>query len=144
MNYKEAISNNLSQIYAITEKEINLRLRFKLNLVLSYITPIISIFMPIVIMGQFFTYISNFGDWSEKTIIVYQFIAYSITILRTIIFSFAKKFKQEKYWYTLQALIIAPFNRFNLLLGIFIGQLFFIMIPFLIFILLESEPVTNP
>ena len=42
MNIKKVFSNNVSQIYAIMEKDIKLKLRYKMNLLLSYFTPIIN------------------------------------------------------------------------------------------------------
>ena len=51
---------------------------------------------------------------------------------------------QEKYWKTLPAIIIAPFNRYYLLLGYFFSELIMLLIPFLIFlvILLVIFPIS--
>ncbi len=137
MNISKSIKKNLSQIYAITEKNIKFSLRFKFNLYISFVTPIISIIMPLILMGQLFSFNNRYGPWTEKNFIIYQFVAYNIMLLRRIITDFPKLFAQEKYWETLPALIIAPFKRMNLLFGIFLSDLILISIPFIIFVFLS-------
>lgn len=130
------IKDNFSQIFALTEKNIKLRLRYKFGLILSYITHIISIFTPLIIMGNLFDLKSNVGIWTSNNFILYQFIAYDIMLLSGIINIFPGQFRMEKYWKTLPALIIGPFNRFNLLFGIFLSQLVMISLPFILFFIL--------
>lgn len=136
MNKSKIFRENLSQILAITEKNIRLQLRFKLNLIFSFITPVISLFIPLIVMGKIFTFSEQFGSWNEQNFIVYQFIAYNIYLLRGIINKFPYDFRQEKFWYTLQSLIIAPFNRFYLLFGILFSYLTLTFVPFAIFFIL--------
>ena len=133
----KAIRKNMSQIFAITEKNIKFSLRFKFNLVISFITPIISIIMPLILMGQLFNFNNRFGPWSASNFIVYQFTAYNISLFKRIITDFPKLFAQEKYWETLPALIIAPFNRMNLVFGIFLSNLILISLPFIIFTIIS-------
>ena len=136
MKISKILKDNASQIYAITEKNVKLSLRFKLNLIISFITPLISLIMPFIIMGKFFSLNTEFGPWNRDNFVVFQFIAYHIFLLRTMITIFAAQFIQEKYWYTLQSIIIAPFNRINLLFGIFFSHLILQSIPFIfIFVL---------
>ena len=134
---KKAIKKNINQIFAITEKNIKFKLRFKLNLLISYITPIIGIIMPLIIMGQLFILDNKYGPWSAENFIIYLFIAYNITLLRLTITEYPKQFSQEKYWQTLPALIIAPFRRINLVFGIFFSNLILISVPFIIFVILS-------
>lgn len=138
MNIAKTIKANLSQIAALTEKNIKLRLRYKFGLILSYIMNIISIFTPLIIMANIFQLRPIVGDWTFNSFILYQFIAYNIMILSGITSSFPGQFRSEKYWKTLPALIIGPFNRFNLLFGIFLSQLIMIAIPFTIFFILGN------
>ena len=132
----KGFKENLSQILALTEKNIKLRLRYKLGLVLSYITHIISIITPMILMGNIFQLRNEVGSWTSNNFIVYQFIAYNIMLLSGVSNLFPGQFKNEKYWKTLPALIIGPFNRFNLLFGIFLSHLIMIAFPFTLFFIL--------
>jgi len=129
------IKDNLYQISALIEKNIKLKLRFKFPIIINFVTPIIGIIMPLIVLGQLFQFSErySFGPWTAENFLVFQFIAYNIMLLRTVIMEFSGQFRIEKFWKTLPALMIAPFNRFNLLLGIFFSHLIMISIPFSIF-----------
>lgn len=119
---RKTIKNNLRQIIALTEKNLKLNLRFKLPLIIGMFTPIITIAMPLIIMNSFFPSVN---------LILYQLIAYKIYLIRGIVSEFPTQLRFEKYWRTLPALIIGPFNRFNLLLGISFSRFIVISIPFI-------------
>ena len=127
------IKNNLLQIIAIAEKNIKLGSRYKLNLILSFITPLINIILPLIVFGQIFTFREDFGPWNENNYVIYQIVTYQIILLYGFIFRFPGELKTEKMWKTLPALIIAPFNRINLLFGIFLSHIIVISIPFTAF-----------
>jgi len=131
------LKDNISQIIALTEKNLKLHLRFKSNVIISFITPLITILMPIIILQQFFNFNENFGYWNKKNFLLFQFLAYNIILLQTIINEYPTQLMNEKYWQTLPALIIGPFNRFNLLFGIFFSRLILISIPFTMFFVLS-------
>ena len=133
---KRTIQNNLSQIFAITEKNIKLGTRFKFKLIFSFISPIISIIIPIIIMGKFFDFNIEFGPWDANNYIVFILLAYEIMLLQRVINKFPKHFINEKYWQTLPSLIIAPLNRINILFGIVFSQLIITLIPMLFFFIL--------
>lgn len=133
---KKAIKNNLSQIIALTEKNIKLELRYKFSLIMTYITYIISIFVPLIIMGNIFELRTNIGPWTVNNFLLYQFIAYNIMLLYGITNTFPNQFRMEKYWKTFPALIVGPFNQFNLLFSIFLSQLILLSLPFTIFFIL--------
>lgn len=135
VNFKR-LRDNASQILALTEKNVKLQLRFKFGLITSYITTIISILMPLIIMGNLFENRAQIGPWTASNFALYQFIAYNIILLKDIINIFPNQFRNEMYWKTLTALIIGPFNRFNLLLGIFLSRIITISIPFTLFFIL--------
>jgi len=118
---KVDIRKNVSQILALTEKNVKLNLRFKINFFVELITPIITIAMPLIIMNRFFP---------EINFIIYQFIAYQVFLIRGIINEFPTQLRTEKYWKTLPILIIGPFHRINFLLGIFLSRIVLISIPF--------------
>ena len=133
-NWKKihSIKKNLSQILALTEKNLKLETRFKFTLIVNYLSPIITILMPMIIMGQFLQFNNRIGTWDESNFLVYQFIAYNIFLVKSIIIDFPYQLRIEKFWKTLPALIIAPFNRLNLLLGVLLSFSIIISVPFLI------------
>ncbi|MFX1384258.1 MAG: ABC transporter permease [Promethearchaeota archaeon] len=133
---KTIIKDNLFQIFAITEKNMKAALRFKFSLIFSYFYPIIGLVLPMIILNQFFEYNIHFSPWTAQNYLVFIFLAYDISLLSRIYTVFSNEFKTEKYWRTLQALIIAPFNRFNLLFGIFLASLIQVCIPFSIFLII--------
>jgi len=55
-----SIKNNLYQIKALTEKNVKLNLRFKFKVIISFITPVITILMPLIVLGQFLSYSDRF------------------------------------------------------------------------------------
>lgn len=130
---RKTIQNNISQIFAITEKNVKLGTRFKFKLIFSFISPIISLIVPIIIMGKFFELNTNFGPWDADNYIVFLLLAYEIMLLQRIMSKFPNHFSNEKFWQTLPALIIAPINRINLLFGIVISQLIITLIPMFFF-----------
>ncbi|MFX1259630.1 MAG: ABC transporter permease [Promethearchaeota archaeon] len=132
----EKIQFNLRQIFAIAEKEFKKTLRFKFKLIMEYINPLISMIFPLIIMGKFFAFQSNFGPWNQQTYLIYIFVGYNIISLQKIIGRIGANFIEEKYWFTLQALLIAPFNRLNLLLGLVLVHLIEMSIPFVIFLVI--------
>lgn len=133
---RKIIKNSIMQIIAITRKNIKLKIRWKLALLFEFITPIFMILMPLIIMSKFFVYNESFGSWNQQNLILFQFIAYNINLLIDIIREFPAEFRSEKYWKTLPALIIAPFSRYNLLLGIYFAHILIIAIPFTFFFIL--------
>lgn len=137
MTFLQIMKDNLYQIYALIVRDIELQLRFKYTIIFSFISPIIYIFMPIIIMSQFFELNVRFGPWTQENYLIYQFIAYNIYLLINIINQFASQLFQEKFWNTLPALIIAPFNKLNLLFGIFFSHLILISLPFVFFIIMS-------
>jgi len=130
------LRETFNQIYAIAEKDIKLELRFKFRFIMAFIYPIIGIIMPIIVMNSLLSYNIEFGPWNSTNFMVYQILAYNIGLINGIQNRFQSSLYQEKIWLTLQALIIAPFKRNNLLFGIFFTHLILISIPFLFFLIL--------
>jgi len=134
LSKRENYRFHFSRIFTIAEKQIKLHLRFKFNFVYSIINPFLTIFLSLIILSRFFEMGTRFGRWDESNYYIFLFIAYNIELLRKIITDFPSEFRQEKFWKTLPALMIAPFNKLHLLFGIFISHLFIIAIPFAIFL----------
>ncbi len=127
---------HFSRIFTIAEKNIKLQLRYKVTLLSSLLMPVFTIVMPLIILSKFFMGGDVFGRWDETNYYVFVFMSYNIDLLRRIISDIPNGFGQEKFWKTLPALMIAPFSKFHLLLGIFITNWFLISIPFVIFFVL--------
>ena len=128
--------NNFSSIFTIAEKNVKIQLRFKFNLVYSIISPFLPIFMSLIVLMRFFVADVTFGQWNDTNYLIFLFTAFNIELLRRIIQDFPEDFRLEKYWKTLPALMIAPFNKVHLLLGIFLSHLIIIAIPFTVFFML--------
>lgn len=127
---------NFSRIFTIAEKNVKVQLRFKFNLIYSMIGPFILIFLSLIVLWRFFDLGAQFGRWDDKNYYIFLFIAYNIELLRKIIDDFPNDFRQEKFWKTLPALIIAPINKLHLLFGIILSHLIIIAIPFILFLTL--------
>ena len=127
---------HLSKIYSIAEKNVKIQLRFKFNLYSTIIFPFLPIFMSSIVLLRFFGEGITFGKWDDTNYLVFLFTAFNIELLRNIIQNFPKEMQQEKYWKTLPALMIAPFSKMHLLLGILLSHLIIISIPFIVFFLL--------
>ena len=142
----KTIKDNFSQILALTEKNVKLALRYKIGLALGYINQVIAIFMPLIIMQNIFDFRNTIGFWTAGNFILYQFIAHNISHMSGITGRFPGQFRAEKFWKTLPALIVGPFNRFNLLFGIFFSHMVMIAIPFSIFFIwgIIIEPISIP
>jgi len=132
----EFFKYNFSRIFTIAEKNVKVQMRFKFNLIYSIISPFLQIFLSLIILWKFFDMGARFGRWDETNYYVFLFIAYNIVLLLRITQDFPLEFRQEKFWKTLPALMIAPFNKVHLLFGIFLSHLIIIAIPFAIFFIL--------
>ncbi len=132
----ENLKDNVSQILAITEKNVKIQLRYKLNWFLGLIFPIIGILLPLIIMGQLFTFTDNFGPWNRNNFVVYQFTTYQINLIYQMLTRFQASISLEKGGNTLTAIFIAPFKRINLVIGIFFTHIVLILIPFMVFFVL--------
>ncbi len=131
------IKANISQIFAVAEKNVKLESRLKIRLIFqSIIQPILAVILPLIIMGKIFTLAAEFGAWNSENFIVFQFTAYQMLLLYRIIARIQGGIAREKGQNTLTLLVIAPFRRINLLFGIFISHLILISIPFMFFFIL--------
>ena len=132
----EFIKYNFSRIFTIAEKNVKIQLRFKFNLYSTIIFPFLPIIMSSIVLLRFFGEGVTFGKWDDTNYFVFLLTAFNIELLRNVIQNFPKEMQQEKYWKTLPALMIAPFNRIHLLLGSLLSHLIIIAIPFTVFFML--------
>ncbi len=136
MKLLAGIKNNLSQIFAIGEKNVKLATRLKIPLIFQLvIQPILAIILPLIVMGQIFSF-NSYGDWDSRNFAVYQFTANQILLLYRLLGRLQVAIAQEKGSRTLTLLLLAPFRRSNLLFGIFMSHVFLISIPFMTFFIL--------
>ena len=92
--------------------------------------------MSLIVLMRFFVADVNLGQWNDTNYLVFLFTAFQIELLRRIIQDFPNDFRLEKYWKTLPALMIAPFNKVHLLFGVFFSHLIIIAIPFAVLFVL--------
>lgn len=128
--------SNFSSIFTIAEKNVKIKLRFKFILIYSMIAPFLLIFFSSLVLWRFFDVGVRFGRWDDTNYLIFLFIAYNIELLRKVINDFPNEFRREKFWKTIPALMIAPFSKLHLLLGIFFSHLIIIAIPFVAFLIL--------
>jgi len=135
---KKSLRTNIKQINALVERNIYLELRFKLSLFTRYFAPFVQILMPLIMFNVIFMIREDyqFGYWTGLNFILFLFIAFCVQFLRKIAIKFQSLFNREKYWKTLQALMVAPVNRYVLLFGFLISELILVSIPFVFFFIL--------
>ena len=138
MRIRKKIRRIITKTFAIAEKNVRIQYRFKYVMILRYLTPIITILMPIIIFGSFFELNQAFGPWTQQNYIIFIFVGYNILLMRNMIIFIPRSLLQEKYWKTLPALITAPFNRFYLLIGYILSEFLGIIIPFSVVFIITS------
>ncbi len=135
---KKSLRTNIKQINALVERNIYLEVRFKTLIFTRYFTPFIQILMPLIIFNVIFTIRDDyqFGYWTGLNFVLFLFIAFCVQFLRKIVSNFSDLFNREKYWKTLQALMVAPVNRYVLLFGFLISEIILLSIPFIVFFII--------
>lgn len=134
---KKSVRRNITQTTALIERNIFFEMRFKLVLFTSFLNPFIRILMPLIIFGAIFSISEgfSFGYWTGENYVLFLLIAFCVQFLRRIVENFRQLFFREKFWKTLQALMVAPINRYVLLFGILISEMILISIPFIFFLI---------
>ncbi len=112
----------LNEIIAITKKEFKLSIRFKTAYLLNtFVNPVLSIIPLFIIYYGFLHYggaeglggidLSNYVSFLVFGIIAQAFFYNGVN-------AFSDKFKEEKYWKTIESLFIAPINYLSLIIGV--------------------------
>ena len=135
---RKSVRRNITQTAAIIERNIFFEMRFKLNLFTSFLNPFVRILMPLIIFGAIFSISADFsfGYWIGENYLLFLLIAFCTQFLRRIVENFSQLFFREKFWKTLQALMVAPINRYVLLFGILISEMILLSIPFVVFLII--------
>ncbi len=131
---KSSIKRYSRQIIAFVEKNLYLEMKVKANIFLRFFNPIIQLLVLIFLFGIIFSINKNYsiGYWNTNNYILFLLIAFNVQFSKSIISKYNQLFTKEKYWKTLSAIMIAPVNRFTLLLGTLISEMIMISIPLLI------------
>ncbi|MFX1383810.1 MAG: hypothetical protein ACFFBP_15350 [Promethearchaeota archaeon] len=122
------------QILALIEKDLYLELRFKARVITHFLNPFIQLLVLIFVFGLIFSIRDGYsiGYWNSRNYTLFLLIAFSIQFSRSITEKYNQLFRREKYWKTLSAIMVAPVNRFNLLIGTIGSELVMISIPLII------------
>lgn len=131
-----------NEITAITKKEFKLNIRFKTAYLLNvFVNPVLSI-IPLFIIYYGFLHYSGANEFGGVNLDNYiAFLVFGI-IAQAFFFqginAFSAKFKEEKYWQTIESLFIAPINYFSLIIGVGINVALNLIPLLFIFILIAS------
>lgn len=112
---------------AVTEKELSLAFRFKIYpIVNSFINPIAKI-IPVLLIYYGFLHFSSAGSFGgitkENYILVLSTGMFLFTIYNAGITGFSPRFGMEKYWKTIDALLISPISSIELIIGVGLADL---------------------
>jgi ABC-2 type transport system permease protein len=133
MGIKRIVKDGLT----IAEKELKLEMRFKVYFFTSsFIGPLLRLIPFILVYYGFFVFSNSSrlaGGISSKNFAVFLLMGTLVDIFFTTGYiSFGTKFMREKFWQTIDGLLIAPINKFSLILGVGICE-FVILLPATLF-----------
>ncbi|MFX0139796.1 MAG: ABC transporter permease [Candidatus Hodarchaeota archaeon] len=131
---KGSLKSRLRKIFAIIEKELYLQLRYKSAIILRIMEPIIQILILLFLYGLVFGLQEGYsiGYWNEINFVLFILMAFCLQLFRPITTKYFQSFIVEKYWKTLSATLIAPVNKFSLLLGILTSSIIINSIGFVV------------
>ncbi|MHA1284221.1 MAG: ABC transporter permease [Promethearchaeota archaeon] len=129
--YNYRIKRIKKQLFALVKRNILIESRYKLNYLNNIMNPILQLVISLLIFGVLFNIKSDYklGYWDSSNYAVFLLLGFNIQFFRKIINEFYRIFLFEKYWKTLQAILLAPINRIILLFSIIISELIQIIIP---------------
>ncbi|MFX1277387.1 MAG: ABC transporter permease [Promethearchaeota archaeon] len=126
------------QVLALIEKEIFMELRFKSKLITRYLNPIIQLLILVFIFRTIFSSRAglSIGYWNQSNYILFLLIAFILQFSRSITLSYESIFRREKFRKTLSAIMVAPVNRFTILVGVLISEFLLNSVPIIIFFII--------
>jgi len=133
---REHLKTNIIQIYSLTVKDLKLKTRYKLEFLVEFLAPLLSLFFPYIIFNTLFNIEEGiFGTYySRENFLLFVLLGYCISTLIFLLWNYKDLFYDEKTWKTLNAVIVAPVNQFNILFSYFLSGLISKSLP-LIFII---------
>lgn len=132
------LKTNLIQIYSLTVKDLKLSTRYKLEFLVECITPLLGLFFPYIIFNTLFKIKDNIfgGYYSKENFLLFLLLGNCVTVLIFLFWYYQDLFNDEKTWKTLNAIMIAPINKVNILFSYLIAGIISKGIPIIfIFIL---------
>jgi len=122
---RELIRTNIIQIYSLTVKDLKLKTRYKTEFLVEFVAPLLSMFFPIIIFNTLY----SIGDdvfktyYSSENFLLFILLGYCTSSLIFLLWNYKDLFYDEKTWKTLNAVIVAPVSKFNILFGYFLSGL---------------------
>ena len=135
---RNIIFSNIIQIYSLIIKDLKLKVRYKLEFIVEFVAPLMTIFFPYIIFSTLFNLKKNlFGNYySRENFLLFLLLGYCISVLIFLLWNYQDLFYDEKTWKTLNAVIIAPVSKFNILISYFISGLISKSFPLIFIIVL--------
>lgn len=132
------LKTNLIQIYSLMVKDFKLSTRHKLEFFVECIAPLLSLFFPYIIFNTLFNIKNNIfgGYYSKDNFILFLLLGNCVTVLIFLLWYYQDLFYDEKTWKTLNAVMIAPIKKINILLGYLISGMISKGIPMIFIIIL--------
>ena len=132
------IKTNLIQIYSLTVKDLKLSTRYKLEYLVESVAPLLALFFPYIIFNTLFKIKNNIfgGYYSRDNFILFLLLGNCVTVLIFLLWYYQDLFYDEKTWKTLNAIMIAPIKKINILLGYLISGIISRGIPIFFIIIL--------
>ena len=127
----KSIKRNNQQLSALVERQLLFETRFKFSFIQNLITPFLQMLVIFFIFGVIYAVDDQyvFGYWTSSNFTLFLLIGFSIQYINPLIDKFQRGLQNEKYWKTLQALLIAPLNRFVIIFGIAFAHLIVYSLP---------------
>ena len=135
---RKNLINNIIQIYSLTIKDLKLRLRYKSEFIVEFVSPLTTLFFPWIIFSKFFNLENKvFGTYySKDNFLLFLLLGYCVTSLLFLLWQYKDLFYDEKTWKTLNAIIIAPVKKINVLTGYLLSGLISKLLPLMFIIAL--------
>ena len=132
------LKTNLIQIYSLTVKDLKLSTRYKLEFIVECIVPLLALFFPYIIFNTLFNIKNNIfgGYYSKDNFILFLLLGNCVTVLIFLLWYYQDLFYDEKTWKTLNAIMIAPIKKVNILLAYLIAGIISKSIPIILILTL--------
>lgn len=135
----------LKHTFAIAEKELSLEMRFKINFIARFLEdPIINaVWFGVLYYGFFSFGATSIGSINQKTFVPHLVLGALVnSLLLSGLDGISRRFFNEKYWQTIQALLVAPVSKFALILGVGIAE--FVRMSLVVTVMLSMAYIVIP
>lgn len=132
------LKTNIIQIYSLTVKDLKLSTRYKLEFFVESVAPLMALFFPYIIFNTLFNIKNNIfgGYYSKDNFVLFLLLGNCVTVLIFLLWYYQDLFYDEKTWKTLNAVMIAPIKKINIMLGYLISGIISRGIPIFFIIIL--------